>query len=117
MRVDDWLWLMIFLGCTLGVAALASVFTSSSVDTWYRQLRKPAFNPPAWIFAPVWTMLYFMMALSAWLVWRNAGWTEGRTALTLFLVQLALNGLWSALFFRFRRPGLAMLEIAVLTVF
>jgi benzodiazapine receptor len=114
MRTDDWFWLAIFLICTFAVAALGSIFTSSSVDTWYGQLRKPAFNPPSWIFAPVWTLLYLMMALSAWLVWRNAGWTAGRTALTLFFVQLCLNGLWSAFFFKLRRTGIAMLEIAVL---
>jgi benzodiazapine receptor len=114
MRAGDWFWLLIFMGCTFAVAASASAFTSSSVNTWYRQLRKPAFNPPAWIFAPVWTTLYLMMGLSAWLVWRNAGWTQGRMALTLFLVQLCLNGLWSALFFKLRRPGLALFEIAIL---
>jgi benzodiazapine receptor len=116
MRADEWSWLAIFLVCTLAVAALASAFTASSVNTWYRQLRKPAFNPPAWIFAPVWTTLYLMMALSAWLVWRNAGWTAGRMALTLFFAQLCLNGLWSALFFGLQRPGLAVVEILVLFV-
>src|SRR3954466_10874367 len=94
MRTEEWFWLAIFLVCTFAVAGLGSAFTFSSVNTWYRHLRKPVINPPNWIFGPVWTTLYLLMALSAWLVWRNAGWTEGRAALTLFFLQLLLNGLW-----------------------
>ena len=114
LRAEEWAWLGIFLLCTFAVAVSASVFTSSSVNTWYRQLRKPRINPPNWIFAPVWTTLYSLMALSAWLVWRNAGWGAGRVALSLFFVQLSLNGLWSALFFRLHRPGWAVVEIVLL---
>ena len=114
MSKTEWLWLVVFMVSTFGTAALGSVFTSMSVNTWYVQLQKPAFNPPNWIFGPVWSTLYLLMAVSAWLVWRDGGWTNGRVALTLFFIQLALNVLWSALFFGLRQPGLAMIEIVLL---
>ncbi len=81
---------------------------------WYVALTKPAWTPPSGVFGPVWTVLYVLMAVAAWLVWRRAGFTGSRLALTLFLAQLALNALWSYLFFGIHRPDLAFLEIVVL---
>lgn len=81
---------------------------------WYASLKKPSWNPPAWIFGPVWTILYLMMALAAWLVWRHGGFAAQRRALMLFLVQLALNAAWTPLFFGWQRPGLAFVEILLL---
>lgn len=81
---------------------------------WYNALAKPSWNPPNFVFAPVWTALYVLMAVAAWLVWRRAGFTGARAALTLFIVQLALNALWSYLFFGAHRPDLAFMEILVL---
>ena len=75
---------------------------------------KPSFNPPSWVFGPVWSALYFMMALSAWLVWRNAGWSAPRAAFILFFIQLGLNLAWSGLFFGLHRPGLAFIDILAL---
>jgi translocator protein len=77
-------------------------------------LEKPAFNPPSWVFGPVWTVLYAMMAVAAWLVWREAGFGGATAALSLFFVQLALNLAWSGIFFGLRQPGWALVEIAVL---
>ena len=93
-------------------AALTGVF----VDTggWYESITKPAWNPPSWLFGPVWTTLYIMMAVAAWLVWQRGGWKQQRKALTLYLVQWALNALWTPLFFVLQRPGLAFAEILVL---
>lgn len=85
-----------------------------SVDGWYASLLKPSWNPPAWVFAPVWTLLYAMMAIAAWLVWREGGWKEQRWALGLFLLQWLLNALWTPLFFGMHRPGLAFAEITLL---
>ncbi len=81
---------------------------------WYAALRKPAWNPPAWIFGPVWTALYTMMAVSAWLVWKRGGFKAQRWPLGVFLVQLVLNALWSPLFFGLHRMGIAFLAIIVL---
>ena len=81
---------------------------------WYAQLKKPSWNPPSWIFAPVWTALYTMMAVAAWLVWRRGGFAARRAALGLFLLQLLCNGLWSWLFFGLHRPALALVDIASL---
>src|SRR5690348_12570590 len=103
-----------FLLTCYSAALLGSIMTSSSVGTWYAELRKPSFNPPNWIFAPVWSALYFLMALSAWLVWRKADWGGASLALTLFLAQLAMNVAWSGLFFGLRRPGTALVEIVFL---
>ncbi|HKJ10532.1 MAG TPA: TspO/MBR family protein [Gammaproteobacteria bacterium] len=80
----------------------------------YGQLVKPAWTPPPWLFAPVWTVLYLMMALAAWLVWLPAGLAGAPRALGLFLVQLALNGLWSWLFFGLQRRGIAFVDVVLL---
>ena len=116
MKIDEWSWLLLFLLFSFGAAALGSIFTARSVNTWYVKLRKPSINPPNWIFAPIWTTLYLLMALAAWLVWRSGGWRGGRTALSFFFLQLVLNVLWSAVFFGLRRPALAMVEILFLLV-
>ena len=81
---------------------------------WYAALNKPAWNPPGWIFGPVWTVLYAMMAVAAWLVWQRGGFAAQRRPLGLFLAQLALNALWTPLFFGLRQPGLAFAEIILL---
>lgn len=81
---------------------------------WYERLAKPGWKPPNWLFGPVWLVLYGMIAVSGWLVWRQVGWQGGALPLGLFAVQLVLNGLWSALFFGLRRIGLACIEMAAL---
>ena len=83
---------------------------------WYAELAKPTWNPPSWVFGPVWTALYIMMAVAAWLVWRRGGWKTQRGPLTLYLLQWALNALWTPLFFGLQRPGLAFAEILALTL-
>jgi translocator protein len=96
------------------VAGIGGAVTRTSVETWYPTLARPAFTPPDWVFGPVWTVLYAMMALAAWLVWRRIGW-QG-SALLLFFVQLALNLLWSILFFGLQLVGLALVDIVVLVI-
>lgn len=98
----------------LAVGAIGGLATSHSVASWYPALAKPAFNPPRWIFAPVWTVLYLIMAVAAWLVWRRNGWRAARPALTLFALQLALNLAWSLLFFGLRRIDLALIDVLAL---
>ena len=81
---------------------------------WYAALNKPAWNPPGWVFGPVWSALYTMMAVAAWLVWRQAGFTAARGPLLAFLAQLALNAAWTPLFFGLHWPGVAFAEIILL---
>jgi tryptophan-rich sensory protein len=103
-----------FLALCFGVAALGGWWTAEGVGTWYRTLRKPSWNPPNWVFGPVWTALYTMMAVAAWLVWRRRHEARVGPALALFAVQLALNLAWSGLFFAMRRPDLGAIDIAAL---
>ena len=93
--------------------ASGSAFTASSVDTWYPGLLKPVGTPP-WVFGPVWSVLYLLMAVAAWLVWRQRIHENVWLALALFMMQLVLNGLWSFVFFGLRRSGAALVEIMVL---
>lgn len=92
-------------------AATGAVFKPGA---WYAALNKPAWNPPAWVFGPVWTTLYVMMAVAAWLVWRQGGFAAQRRPLGWFLTQLALNAAWTPLFFGLHRPDLAFAEILLL---
>lgn len=100
----------------VSVGLLGSIATGESVSTWYQTLKKPAWNPPSWVFGPVWTLLYALMGAASWLIWRKRveEKKEVRTALTWYGVQLGLNGLWSFIFFGARRPDLALIEIVVL---
>lgn len=94
-----------------GAAALGARFLPGA---WYAALAKPVWTPPNWLFAPVWTVLYGMMAVAAWLVWRRYGFSGARGALALFLVQLGLNGAWSWIFFGLQRAGFALADIVAL---
>jgi translocator protein len=105
--------LIVFFAVCLGAGGLGSFFTASSVRDWYPKLRKPAGTPPSWIFGPVWTTLYLLMAVSAWLVWREYG-RGALPALLIFFAQLALNIAWSGIFFGSRMPGVAFVEIVIL---
>jgi translocator protein len=113
-RKRDTLGFIAFLAPCLAVSAIGAAATATSVGTWYQTLAKPPFNPPNWVFAPVWTALFFMMALAAWRVWRQIGLRKARWALTLFALQLALNLGWSVVFFGYRSIGAALAEIVVL---
>lgn len=108
--------LVLFLALCLAVSALGGAVTSTSVDTWYQALQKPFFNPPDWVFAPVWTTLYVLMAIAGWRVWRCPATEARRAALLLFALQLGLNLLWSVLFFGLQRIDLALVEIVLLLV-
>ena len=97
----------------LAAGALGAV-ASMDAANFYGQLSQPDWAPPASVFGPVWTVLYVLMAIAAWLVWRIGGFAHARRALSLFLVQLAVNALWSWLFFAWHRGGLAFLDILAL---
>jgi translocator protein len=110
----DWIALLISFGICFTVAAVGSAFTVSSVKTWYPNLLKPVGTPPSWVFGPVWSILYLLMATAAWQVWRRRTNSDVRMALALFMAQLILNGVWSLVFFGLRRPGAALVEIIIL---
>lgn len=97
---------------TLLVALVAAFGAQFEPGAWYSQLQKPAWNPPNWIFGPVWTLLYIGIAVAGWLVWRET--RRVQPALQLWGLQLIANGLWSWLFFGLHRPGIALVDISVL---
>jgi translocator protein len=111
-----WLALLVSIAVTFTVSAIGAAITTPEIPGWYATLAKPSFTPPNWVFGPVWSTLYLMMAVAAWLVWRAGGWARTRAALSIYGLQLALNLLWSVLFFGLKRLDLATSEILVLDV-
>lgn len=103
-------------------ALLVVTFAASAVgifsppDDWYAGLAKPSWNPPNWVFGPVWSTLYLLMAIAAWLVWRRWGTRYGRLPLALYLAQLSCNAIWSPLFFGLHQIGWALVDLAVLWI-
>ena len=97
--------------CVVGGAASG---LATPPNDWYWKLSKPLWTPPPWLFGPVWTLLYLMMGVSAWLLWRRRSRPDGRAAITLFFIQLALNFAWTPIFFGLHALGLAFAEITVL---
>ncbi len=108
--------LMLSIGVCLLAGAIGSLFTFSEIPTWYAGLAKPAFAPPNWVFGPVWTVLYVVMGVALYLVWKKAASRRAFYGLHLFAIQLALNVLWSLLFFGFHSPELAFAGILLLWV-
>lgn len=96
------------------VAAAAGGLASANAGDFYRDLVRPNWAPPGWLFGPVWSVLYIMMGTAAWLVWRARGFAGARAALGVFVVQLAANALWTWLFFVWHQGGLAFAEIVLL---
>ena len=96
------------------VAAAVGALATRHAREFYAGLVKPSWAPPGWLFGPVWTLLYLLMGLAAWLVWRTAGWAGAAAALSLFLGQLVCNALWSWFFFAWRRGALAFADIVLL---
>jgi len=107
--------LAICLLLCFGVSSLGGFFTQGSIDPWYTTLNRPLLTPPGWLFGPVWTLLYAMMAIALWLVWESPT-PKKSPAITAFGIQLALNALWSPLFFYLKNPGLAFIEIILLWI-
>jgi translocator protein len=99
------------------VGGIAGMFTSSGVTGWYAVANKPWFNPPNWIFAPVWSLLYILMGIALFLVWKSeTGKIIKQTAITLFAVQMVLNFFWSFIFFKLQQPGWAFAEIILMWI-
>lgn len=112
---SQWLALFGFIILAQGAGVVGSLFTAPAIDGWYAALTKPEIAPPNWLFAPVWITLFMLMGIAAFLVWRRgATRTDVRVALSFFVLQLALNTLWSVIFFGFFSLGAALVEIALL---
>ncbi len=118
MKIANVVRLVVSLVIPLLVGFLGSFFTTAELlNNWYANLNKPWFNPPDWIFGPVWTTLYVLMGIAAFLVWRKGLDNKlVRLALILFVIQLILNALWSALFFGLRCPLCGLIDIVLLLV-
>jgi len=113
MRLNNFFKLVIAVVVSELAGIIGSVFTTPSIAGWYAGIVKPAFNPPSWVFGPVWITLYFLMGISLWLVWKSNA-VPKRKAMWLFAVQLVLNTAWSIIFFGLHSPGGALVEIVFL---
>ena len=111
--VPPWLALILWIALCAATGAIGAIASVNAAE-FYALLDKPTWAPPAKVFGPVWTLLYISMAVAAWLVWRERGWTRAGGALGLFVAQLALNSLWSWLFFAWHRGPLALADILAL---
>jgi translocator protein len=114
MRPDGYWGALVLLLAGTGVAAVVAAVASARAGEFYALLAKPTWAPPAGLFGPVWTVLYVLMAVAAWLVVRARGWPGARPAIALYVLQLGLNALWTWLFFRWRLGLVALVEILAL---
>lgn len=114
--MNRFLKILIFVATCIGVGFVSGMATQSGVDDWFPTLEKPSFNPPNWVFAPVWSFLYILMGVAAGRVWGRIDFERDnvKKALLFFWVQLALNALWSVLFFVLHNPLIALVEIILL---
>jgi len=114
----NWLKLIIAILICQVAGLIGSVFTRNSVSTWYLTLQKPSFNPPNWIFAPVWTFLFLLMGIALYLVWsKRQNQKQKNKALVFFSLQLVLNIVWSFCFFYLHNPLAGLVEILILWIF
>jgi len=104
---------VVFVVVCYAAAAIGGLATAGSVSSWFQTLKRPSFQPPDWVFGPIWTLLYGLMAVAAWLVYLKVGRLRS-APMMLFAIQLVLNVAWSVIFFGLHRPGLAVIDIALL---
>ena len=114
MRANHIIKLVASLLLPLGIGGIAGMFTSEAIPGWYASLNQPSFNPPNWVFGPVWTTLYTILGISFFLIWKLPSSKERNLAMLVFLVQLLLNFCWSFFFFYFKMIGLALIDILAL---
>ena len=113
-RAKQAIGLIVFIVVCLGAGGLGAIATTPEIDGWYKTITKPTWNPPDYVFGPVWTTLFITMAIAGWLVWKPAGVKAVMVPLSLFGIQLVLNVAWSWVFFGLHQPGWAVIEIIVL---
>jgi len=116
MNKSQFFKLLASLALPLGLGAIAGLFTADAVPEWYETLNRPSFNPPNWLFGPVWTTLYIYLGISLFLIWKQSASKERNLAIFVFLLQQALNFGWSFIFFYFNLIGFALIEIILLWI-
>jgi len=116
MKANQIIKLVASLLLTLAIGGIAGIFTTEVIPGWYATLNQPSFNPPNWVFGPVWTTLYTIMGISLFMIWRLDAGKERNQAILAFMVQLLLNFCWSFFFFYFKMIGLALVDILVLWI-
>jgi len=116
MQLNNTLKLIISIILTVGLGSLGGLFTIAEIPTWYAGLNKPSFNPPNWIFGPVWTTLYLLMGISFYLIWKLPSSKSRTQAIFVFFIQFILNFCWSILFFSMHQIGWAFVEIIAMWI-
>lgn len=116
MKTRDFFKLIVSVLFPLSLGAFAGMFTAKTVPVWYAALNRPSFNPPGNLFGPVWTVLYILLGISLFLIWKQEKSKERNLAILVFFIQLSLNFAWSFIFFYFNNIGLALAEILLLWV-
>ncbi len=106
--------LIISIALTVGLGLLGGIFTATEIETWFVQLNKPSWNPPNWLFAPVWTTLYLLMGIAFYMIWKSPASSTKRAAIVIFIIQFILNFAWSYIFFNQHKIGLAFADIILL---
>lgn len=116
--MKNWMKLVLSIGLPLAAGAIAGMFTTSEINGWFQTIEKPSWQPPNWVFGPVWTALYILMGLSFYLIWTTkAPPVQKRMAITLWLIQLVFNFFWSYIFFKQKQIDWALAEILILWFF
>jgi translocator protein len=111
MRTSNIFPIILCIALPLVVGGISGLATSGNINTWYATLNKPVFNPPNWIFGPVWTALYVLMGISLFMIWKSPAGDSRNFALAIFGIQLVLNFAWTFIFFYFKQTGWAFFEI------
>ena len=117
MQISNTLKLIISIVLTVGLGSLGGIFTIAEIPNWYAGLNKPSFNPPNWIFGPVWTTLYCLMGISFYLIWKLPASSERTKGVRIFIIQFVLNFGWSIIFFSMHQLGWALVEIIAMWIF
>ena len=116
MKANQIIKLVASLLLPLAIGGIAGIFTTEAIPGWYATLNQPSFNPPNWVFGPVWTTLYTIMGISLFLIWKRDTSKQRNQAILIFLVQLLLNFCWSFFFFYFKMIGIALIDIVALWI-
>ena len=114
MNKNKYLSLVLILFITFSASLIGGFTTSVYKEPWYSEIILPSFNPPSWVFGPVWTMLYIFMSVAAWLVWKK---TSDKNLLKLYFIHLFFNAIWSVIFFGFHKVGLALIDLIIILTF